>query len=861
MPRIEQLISGVWKSVGSSVLYSDAWVLTAWHNLEPVDAKYRVVFGSQPPRDVVWRNVFRFPDSLSDAAFIKVRTPFTTAAGATHPFSNLTSPSAMVTAFPKVKCLGYNSTTALRYDEFEITTAGTFPLTAHTPGTNGGNLVYGDSGGPCFPGLSANAEVLAIDRGEVSAGSERLEPVTVFGPMFQKIAGALDAFQIDLDNDGMPETFIISCDGNGWFRFDQLFKDGSTFPIHTVAGCGGSVTKSLSGGRFAFDAQSQTGNPLRDVLVTLAGVPLYFEGIAGPPYLSAKVFDFGGQYDSFSVTDLDGDGYDDAEGVQPDGRRFVFKGSSSGLQPGREVLGLPTADGDDGRFLTLTGPGLQTPIYESTSIYFGVPPGEEFQVDVFDGDESGLNDKGDGTTCFQLYSDKDQSGNFDVSIPTGTSQQFGGTYFTDQTFFADADNHWKPIYKGPNQGPVGYGGWYIYRMDIRFGSGDCSALAPSNTGAENAFKVRIGGGVSWLQSTQWAFIARDGVGDWSKVAAPAADNTFDGTFTFWLPTWTENTEVIVDDEDADYTKDSDHEGDAVGKSDVIQYAFTRWYQPTDASSWETLDLPQCTNTDPSGNQEAESWTCAIPNDPSWYDQRVEWTWSDVYTENNIRVDQTVGSPGTYAVFGNPPPIQGLPPTTSATSKSTWIGAPSAIAGLLPIVLGEGVAQGTIDSISAALATLRGEYPSGKVLICHVPPGNPSNTHAIWVSPHAVNAHLAHGDDMRRPEVQAGLKAELLATLLNIARAEQRGENLLAAHLYANATTVSELIASANAALTTTDALCSISAASEGEMARLTMLLAAVNQGKVSYAPLSGTQAQSMRRRLFLPLLHPVLQPE
>ena len=59
VPRIEQLISGVWKSVGSSVLYSDAWVLTAWHNLEPVDAKYRVVFGSQPPRDVVWRNVFR----------------------------------------------------------------------------------------------------------------------------------------------------------------------------------------------------------------------------------------------------------------------------------------------------------------------------------------------------------------------------------------------------------------------------------------------------------------------------------------------------------------------------------------------------------------------------------------------------------------------------------------------------------------------------------------------------------------------------------------------------------------------------------------------------------------------------------
>ncbi|MDI1355475.1 MAG: hypothetical protein PSX36_11175 [bacterium] len=33
----------------------------------------------------------------------------------------------------------------------------------------------------------------------------------------------------------------------------------------------------------------------------------------------------------------------------------------------------------------------------------------------------------------------------------------------------------------------------------------------------------------------------------------------------------------------------------------------------------------------------------------------------------------------------------------------------------------------------------------KVLICHIPPGNPSNRQDIWVSPSAVSAHLAHGD--------------------------------------------------------------------------------------------------------------------
>lgn len=35
----------------------------------------------------------------------------------------------------------------------------------------------------------------------------------------------------------------------------------------------------------------------------------------------------------------------------------------------------------------------------------------------------------------------------------------------------------------------------------------------------------------------------------------------------------------------------------------------------------------------------------------------------------------------------------------------------------------------------------------KVLVCHVPPGNPANKHEIFVSPSAVPAHLAHGDNL------------------------------------------------------------------------------------------------------------------
>jgi hypothetical protein len=37
--------------------------------------------------------------------------------------------------------------------------------------------------------------------------------------------------------------------------------------------------------------------------------------------------------------------------------------------------------------------------------------------------------------------------------------------------------------------------------------------------------------------------------------------------------------------------------------------------------------------------------------------------------------------------------------------------------------------------------------NGKVLICHLPPGNPSNKHNICVDEHSVPAHLRKGDKL------------------------------------------------------------------------------------------------------------------
>ena len=54
--------------------------------------------------------------------------------------------------------------------------------------------------------------------------------------------------------------------------------------------------------------------------------------------------------------------------------------------------------------------------------------------------------------------------------------------------------------------------------------------------------------------------------------------------------------------------------------------------------------------------------------------------------------------------------------------------------------------------SPASQALRAQ-PDHKVLICHLPPGNPANSQEILVDYHAVPAHIAnHGDTVGACEI-------------------------------------------------------------------------------------------------------------
>jgi len=59
----------------------------------------------------------------------------------------------------------------------------------------------------------------------------------------------------------------------------------------------------------------------------------------------------------------------------------------------------------------------------------------------------------------------------------------------------------------------------------------------------------------------------------------------------------------------------------------------------------------------------------------------------------------------------------------------------------------------------SLTAMRTVDDGPKVTICHIPPGNPDNAHAITISINALPAHLAHGDSEGDCSVECTLETD------------------------------------------------------------------------------------------------------
>jgi hypothetical protein len=62
----------------------------------------------------------------------------------------------------------------------------------------------------------------------------------------------------------------------------------------------------------------------------------------------------------------------------------------------------------------------------------------------------------------------------------------------------------------------------------------------------------------------------------------------------------------------------------------------------------------------------------------------------------------------------------------------------------------GIGGSLLGGVLATLGARKAWAANDQVTICHVPPGNPQNVHAITVSSNAIPAHLKHGDTTCTP---------------------------------------------------------------------------------------------------------------
>ncbi len=542
-----------------------------------------------------------------------------------------------------------------------------------------------------------------------------------------------------------------------------------------------------------------------------------------------------GTYVEYSTGDANDDGFVDLELIREDGTRDLYFGGASGpTNQGVPVSGFPSADGNDGRFVTVTGQPFATVPNQRTRFLIGVPAGQTtVTVQVFDGDQTlgSLYDTGNnaGTrTCYELSSSKDKA-NPETPLPQVTVEDSAAA-------FADAD--WGTVYGGPTFGTASGSGAHFYILDVYLTQGACGQpMVPVTAGLTNSFKVRATGQVSTI-ANDFAFIARDLAGPFA--VGPLADTAmldtnYDGTFRFFVDVGAASVSMTLRDADADILVDDDPavvgqrgpldvkaNGVATGASADIRYAVL---DPSGAV--------KLSNTNPSGNNDGvtvtdeERLTVSVQGTPGAW----EWRWQNVRVQNNVRIWAPVGSPVTYEVFGQP--TRRLSPS-GAVPVATWISTD--LSSFLPI----SVAGTPVTSASQALAILTHAAPelggasASHAAVCHRPPGKKgSKVKLLVVGASAVQAHLSHGDSIDPARVMAELYAELLAAKLNVLARTEAGEDLANAFVYTRDISVAEVIAAAEALLSGQLA-CAWNPTQTAEAADILVLLRAVNAADVTF---------------------------
>jgi len=667
-----------------------------------------------------------------------------------------------------------------------------WPFWVVTKDNNDGQYhMAGDSGGPC---LGAGNGILSLHWGRTPAWPFDSGGTEIAAKGFKAFAdratNAIATAQGYADGDQFVDTLLLLTNWDNTVLVTADFGNGESFSHET--GIDASVFQSgvpsIVTGSFNLDV----GSSLDDAVALIGGQLVYFQSLVVEdgfgnqlgtlvpmPVLSSQTFA------SINSSQLNADSYDDVEAATGDGDVQVFYGSPTGLSSGISMQGFPSADANDGKFITVSQNSGGTPFAitrpnPKSTLYVGVShDSSSVTVQVFDGDLAGLYDYYFSGTdeyipdnvvmCYALTPDKFKKDSKEaLPIVIRTGEEFG-------------DGAWTSLYEGPvhdsAQAPSGN---YFYRVDAWLALDECSSdEEPPNPyepvvpvrqqdlyyHALNAFKVRATGQVS-VTSDDFGFIAYDEVGPYFQPYAhrwtPAMDTDFDGEFTFHIPVSQSVTAITLSDDDADYKFDEDRPGVGYGISELS------YVVETQTGTYE--------NTNPSGNYlGAGSWDKETHTVPVLGpDQTLVWRWDNVLAENNIHVWPPGAVTADVELFGAPAPVGAPYVASSVQPVPFWEQAGwQQILPHLPIVLGELNERGWPVGHTVVIRTV----PQAKnVLRRSVNTGN-SNTASI---------HSLFG--------------ELLAARLNLARGPELSDPLGAAHVWGESQTVAQLVWEADRAL-------------------------------------------------------------
>jgi hypothetical protein len=915
---------------GTGVFFDNHHLLTAKHVVEGARTPGVVVvrMGSQ-----VFHGTAFFPRVSSspldphqlDIAVVRVDSAATINGNSqtyVRPLLNLNGDGVYASGITSVDCYGYGHGTQVngvdqglgqfrfatmpltpRVDPFNLYDEDTpdyFWVEAQPP--TDPQLARGDSGGPCLYSNPANpltTAVVGIAKG-VSAVPLGYPPrygfVTALGwwgqfwVMLQ--ARSIVSATGDFDADGALDTIAITVN-NGLLNIETLFGNelfpGSSHGLVNFDSAGllqavlGGVTVPapvLDDPPALVAAGDFNGNGTSDILSQFGGYTLYYDGVLGGlPIPHLAPFSPSAQYAELRSADFDGDGYDDLEGLMSNGYVDVYYGSPSGLGSVAQMNGVPTADGNDGKFLSLSGPGLITVVYPSTELNIYTNE-SDLRIEVFDGDVGGTFDNAvpgiqidDGKKDVACYLLQDCSGPC-TNVLVRSSEDF-----------ADADNAWKPLHE-----TVAPGTRYKLRVTLGTCDGtDCTCdqngqpPGPVGTLANQVFKVRANAQLG-IDSSDWAFMGLDGAGDYTPardLLAPIPDTTFDGDFQFPLWLGAEPETVYITDCDADYLLDgtrdpsdtSQEPGVAVGANDTVKFSLL-WHDGNGAmhtefpntsvsaaaieqESGEGLEFLQWYR-DPSGNVECEQHAVDAQAKGGWW----RWWWHGMAAVNNVQVTPTTGSASQTSTpysFVFDRSGKGIPSPSSAMPIDDWRSDTQKVASTLPVDIGSDLTVSD-DQVAALVLAPQGfsvlpvsgserawlkAMQHDKVTLCHE--GAP-----ITAAASAVGAHLAHGDDIARPHGMTLLLAQLLTAELNLKAASQLGEDLASAAIYGREETVGEIVTEAEAAVQNMDQMCTLDDAQLQRLAWLTQRLRAINAGDVRYVSTSVSKAVA-KPTLLVPL--------